>query len=290
MTIENIVSFVYLSRFKSFQKAADALYITQPTFSSRIKSLENDLGCQLVNRKRRGVELTEKGEKFLPYAVRIFDIYLEMQDTLRQEGQDIVIGTIRTVALSILPEILSWIQQKIPDAFISVITRSTPILLDSLLSQECQVAITEHINHSEIIAIPIFRDQISLYAAASHPLCKRTQPLSLNDIAHLKNICCNRGSTFWPSIEDFFQKRHLHLVPNYDIDTLEGLKNTILGGTAIGFLPEMTTKAEVNLGKLVRLPADPELMLYREICVAYLKSEKPTYIDSLINYMQSVPR
>lgn len=290
LTVENIISFVYLSRFKSFQKAADALYITQPTFSSRIKSLETDLGCRLVNREKRTVVLTEKGELFLPYAIRIFDSYIEARNAMKETNETIVIGSIRTLSLTILPSIITYMRQIGPETFINVFTDSTTSLLNSVLNQECQLAITEMVTHPEVITVPLFRDPIRLYAALTNPLHQRTIPLSLHEISRMKNICCNSRSTFWPQIRSFFEKHGHRLNPAYDIDSLEGLTSSIISGNYIGFLPELASAVNTINGQLRPLPVESSMDFYRDICIIYLKEAKPSYIDPLINYIQMTYR
>jgi len=290
VTVENIISFVYLSRFKSFQKAADALYITQPTFSSRIKSLEADLGCRLVNREKRSVTLTEKGELFLPYAIRIFDSYIEARNAIKQTNETIVIGSIRTLSLTILPSIVTYMRQTRPETFINVITDSTTSLLQSVLNQECHLAFTEMVTHPDVITVPLFRDPIRLYAALTNSLHQRIVPLTVHEISQMKNICCNSRSTFWPQIRNFFEKHGHRLNPAYDIDSLEGLTSSIINGSYVGFLPQLASAANTKNGQLRPLPVESTVDFYRDICVIYLKEAKPSYIDPFINYIQMTYR
>ena len=68
MDFKQIEAFVYVVRYKSFSKAADALYLTQPTISSHISSLESILGLKLVDRSSKEIYLTAAGEIFFEYA------------------------------------------------------------------------------------------------------------------------------------------------------------------------------------------------------------------------------
>lgn len=73
MRIEYLQQFITLSQVKNYQKAADALYISQSTLTKHIQSLEKDLGCQLVRRKGRNFELTEAGLLVVRYGQGILD-------------------------------------------------------------------------------------------------------------------------------------------------------------------------------------------------------------------------
>lgn len=66
MNIENIEAFVYINHYGSFNKAADVLYISQPTVTARIQSLERELDCKVFDRLGKQINLTDKGRQFLP--------------------------------------------------------------------------------------------------------------------------------------------------------------------------------------------------------------------------------
>ncbi len=87
MNIEHIESFLYVVKYKSIHKASHALYLTQPTVSARIKSLEESLGTALFNRDRRGLSLTESGKDFIPFATNIVESYYESKKYLHRNGQ-----------------------------------------------------------------------------------------------------------------------------------------------------------------------------------------------------------
>lgn len=147
MNIDNVISFIYVYRFRSFNKASEALYITQPALTSRIKSLEKNLDTALFIRNKAGVTLTEKGKIFLPYAFQLFEIYIKAQNCLRQTEENITVGSIISASTAILPNALHQFQQRNPLYSINVITAKTTTMLERLLNNECQIAITEKIEH-----------------------------------------------------------------------------------------------------------------------------------------------
>ncbi|KGR90965.1 hypothetical protein CD30_08715 [Ureibacillus massiliensis 4400831 = CIP 108448 = CCUG 49529] len=84
MNIEHIESFLYVVKYKSIHKAANALYLTQPTVSARIKSLEESLGTTLFNREGRSLSLTESGKEFIPFATYIVESFYESKKYLHR--------------------------------------------------------------------------------------------------------------------------------------------------------------------------------------------------------------
>ena len=73
MDFKQIEAFVNVVRYKSFSKAADATFFTQPTISTHIRNLEKELGVKLLDRKSRTVEMTPQGSKFYKYAVEMIN-------------------------------------------------------------------------------------------------------------------------------------------------------------------------------------------------------------------------
>lgn len=86
MNIENIEAFVYINHYGSFNKAAEVLYISQPTVTARIQSLERELDCRVFDRLGKQISLTDKGKQFLPYAQQILQIYQNGKYQVQAKG------------------------------------------------------------------------------------------------------------------------------------------------------------------------------------------------------------
>ncbi|MEK5183656.1 LysR family transcriptional regulator [Solibacillus sp. FSL W7-1324] len=83
MNIDHIESFIYVVEYKSVHKAANVLFLSQPTISARIKSLEESLNVQLFIRSGRSLSLSKEGQHFLPYAQEIVALYRKIQMEIR---------------------------------------------------------------------------------------------------------------------------------------------------------------------------------------------------------------
>lgn len=111
LDFRQIETFLYVSKTKNFTKAAEELYITQPTVSNHIATLEKELDTALFIRSRKNVSLTKSGEIFLKYALDLFSIYKNMTSDIKNFNQNFN-GLINIYASSIprkyfLPRILS---------------------------------------------------------------------------------------------------------------------------------------------------------------------------------------
>ncbi|HZK83275.1 MAG TPA: LysR family transcriptional regulator [Desulfosporosinus sp.] len=282
MNIENVISFIYVYRFNNFHKAAEALFIAQPSLTSRIKSLEKDLGTSLLIRSKKGVMLTETGKIFLPYAFQFFDVYNQVQNCFLQTEENITIGSIISASTSILPKALYQFQQKNKHLSIKVITAKTTTILDKLLNNECQFAITEKIEHPDIICEPIYQDPISLFVNPSHYFAKRNAPISLREISIEPLICFNPTSRYWSTIEDHFHR--MRLTPNivFNIDSIEAAQSITINGKGICFLPELSLETALSSGQLCKVLIDPPMNVRRELSIIYLKESTAPYLQEFI--------
>ena len=75
MTLQQFQYVIAISETGSFSKAAERLYMSQPSLTSAIKALEDELGISLFNRTRKGATLTAEGLEFLPYARQLYGQY-----------------------------------------------------------------------------------------------------------------------------------------------------------------------------------------------------------------------
>ena len=110
MLLNQIAAFVETARRQSVSRAADALFISQPALTARLKGLEADLGAQLFVRGPRGMRLTDAGSAFLPYAVRSLETLTDgrMQVNALERGGAgrLAIGAAPAVSTYVLPALL----------------------------------------------------------------------------------------------------------------------------------------------------------------------------------------
>ena len=86
MTLQQLKYIVAVAEQKSMRRAADALYLSQPSLSNSVRELEGEIGLTLFRRSNRGIELTAEGEEFLSYARQILEQYRLMEARYRAES------------------------------------------------------------------------------------------------------------------------------------------------------------------------------------------------------------
>ncbi len=145
MDLGQVEAFVQVAQLRSFSKAADALFLTQPSVTARIQSLERDLGEALFERNGRGVRLTEMGATFLPFARRALKALQEGRDAL--DGmRNLDIGTLKlgsalTVSTYVLPKILKQYCSLYPGVEVTVQTGRSEQVLQMVVNDDVHCAL-----------------------------------------------------------------------------------------------------------------------------------------------------
>lgn len=282
MTIENIMSFVNVYRCDGFHRAAEAMYLTQPTLTSRIKTLERELGKELFTRTRRGVELTQAGESFLPYALQIVNSYTQAMRALSADRGRLVIGTNISISIAMLPHVFRELHRKHPALTVEILTNLPGQLLDLLRAHECDFLITQCYELDGLTEIPVYSDKISLIVPAGHPLASRQVPPDYSEVALEPIICSSAMLNYWQKIDRHFRSRGLEPNVVLSVDSVEVAKNLVMQGLGVAFLPELALEKELMEGTLLALDPLPHLSVTREISMIFLPGEEPPYCREFI--------
>ena len=175
MDFKQIEAFVNVVRYKSFSKAADATFFTQPTISTHIRNLEKELGVKLLDRKSRNVEMTPQGSKFYKYAVEMINARAQAFDALNDINGNIggilEIQTSSIPAVTFLPDLLSGFRRENPGIQYYVSVSDTQTVLDNIAERRGEIGfIGEKINSSSIECTKVAVDKSVLIAPADYDI------------------------------------------------------------------------------------------------------------------------
>ncbi|GIP24434.1 LysR family transcriptional regulator [Paenibacillus sp. J22TS3] len=253
MNIDNIEAFVYVVHFGSFNKAADALFLSQPSVTARIQSLERDLDCLLFDRNGKRINLTEKGQRFLMDAQEILRIY--QRSKLQLHHREELPGELRmdcTISVSnyIIPEVLPRIKEDFPGLQIKLTTTTSDLILQRVLRRETDLGLVRHVVHPHIHSVKLLDDPIRLFVYEGHPFT-RFASVSAEQLGAEPFIFFECGSLDWVKIQRSFESlRHPPRI-EYQVDNLETAKKLVMNRAGICFLPELCARKEVQEGRLI---------------------------------------
>lgn len=205
MDFKQIEAFVNVVRFKSFSRAADATFFTQPTISTHISSLEKELNTKLLDRKGRTVEMTPHGQKFYQYAVEMVNARAQAIEAL-DNGDDNLDGVLElqtsTVpGIAFLPEIIRKFTDAHPFTQFYIEMNDSKATVESLLERRGEIGfVGEYVAEPGIEVHEIFHDRPVLLVPGTYETDKDT--ITLEEMSKLPLIWRENGSATRKSFED----------------------------------------------------------------------------------------
>jgi DNA-binding transcriptional LysR family regulator len=248
MNIENIEAFVYVFHYSSFNKAAEVLFLSQPSVTESIQSLERELDCRLFDRLGKQVQLTEKGRQFLPYAQQMLQIYQKGKQHIQRQRtvpHELRIGCTVSVSNYIIPELLPQLKAEYPGLQIKVTTAPTDDIVTKVLNRELDIGFVRNVNHPYLQSVKYFEDPIRLYAYADHPLAGQTD-ISAEMIVDQPFVFFECGALDWLRIHRVFQTLNKPPAIQIHTDNAETAKKLVLNKAGICFLPGVCVRKEVR--------------------------------------------
>ena len=252
--------FIEVATQLSFSKASEVLFISQPAISKHIKALEDYYKTTLFERKGNIILLSDAGKLLfhrLKEAKKIqgqleFELSV-LKDQLKAKGQ-LKLGASTTVALYIIPKILSAFHQKYPEVKISLLNRNTDTIVKALLDQEIDIGIVEgKKKNSSILYQPFVTDEVVAVCSAKSPIAKK-RTLTIQDIKNYPVVLREQGSGTLAALNDTLKKNGIKLSDlnvSVRLSGTEALKNFLREDNCLGFLPKGSVLKEIQSGDLV---------------------------------------
>ena len=272
-------AFAALARRGSFTLAAKDLFLTQSAVSHAIKSLEDDVGCRLLDRVGRRVLLTQAGEQFLRHTETILR---EMEaarvglEHLSKWGQSrLRVGASTTACQHILPTVLREFRQSYPKCVIRIEPGDNAQQLDLLRGGQIDLAVVLEPppqNLKELIFVPLFQDELRFIVAPTHPWVQGAAP-DREAIEAETLVLYNKTSQTFRLVNEYFRMEKISLSNVIELGSMEAIKELVKIGIGAGVLAPWIARTELEQGTLVSLPLGARV-LRRHWGVAYLKGRR----------------
>jgi len=175
-----VQAFIAIADHNRFQKAADALHISQTALTRRLQHLESVLGVKLIERTTRSVALTTIGRDFLPQAQRLLKdlqtALAEIMETGKAQRGDVSIACVPTAGVHYLPRIIQEYSTRYPSNRIKILDHASSGVADAVLRREAEFGINiADTRHPELTSIALLRDQFALVCRDDHALARRAR-------------------------------------------------------------------------------------------------------------------
>lgn len=253
MLYAHLESFVEVARRGNVSRAADALYLTQPAITARLKSLERDLGIELFVRTHRGMKLTDAGRAFLPYAERTLatvDEGRQLMTNLKQGTTGaLLIAAAPAVSTYLLPGILRAFRTTHPRVRLGVRTGHTEEVLDLVLRGEAHIGLGRPIRNADVELIPVVEDEMVLVVSARHAFASRGK-VRMDELVEERLILFDRTSSYHELTSSLFRNAGIVPASTLELDNVEAAKKMVQQGLGIALLPRMALAQELRARSL----------------------------------------
>nr|QXM17899.1 lysR transcriptional regulator [Chaetoceros laevisporus] len=263
---------------KSFTRAAEILYVSQPSLSKQIKILENRLGIVLLNRENSTISLTEAGRVFLQYSERILALCEEscraLNDVKNGDRGNLTVGASQTIGTYLMPRVLALFAQNYPQINIKVQVDSTRIIAKNVVNREIDIAVVGGDVPEELkknLDIENFvEDELILIVPKSHPFAlKKHKKINKDDLYHLNFITLNSTSTIRKFIDNILiqndiETKQFNII--MQLNSIEGIKTAVSLGLGAAFISSSAIEKEIKL-KTVEIITIENIRITRRLSI-----------------------
>jgi DNA-binding transcriptional LysR family regulator len=257
MDTRQLAAFCAVVERKSFSQAAARLGVTQPAVSLQIRSLEQRLGRQLLDRSGRRVEPTEAGRRLYASAQRLLAAEEDLLEELAADDEGLVTGTLELGASTgpggtVVPLLLCEFQQQHPDVRVRLSVSDTQTVVEQVADRLLELGIVgAGRKHRGVAFEPFFRDEVVLACPAKHDLAGKT--LSLEQLKNEPLIVMQEGAGVRQVIEDELRKagtRLRDLDVRLELGLQESVRSAVLGGHGVTFISRLAIEADLAAGRI----------------------------------------
>lgn len=262
MEFKQLQSFTAVVKHQSFTKAAEKLFLSQPTVSAHVSALEEELGKRLILRTTKSIELTPKGEEVYDYAVRILGLRDRMMECCAMQPQKIIhLGASTIPSAYILPELLPEFGALFPDTYFSIHQSDSQGVVDALKEGIFDVGmIGMQVEDDQIECTPFCQDQMVLITPVNeHFLRLKQQGSTIRELMQEPVIMRETGSGSKKTADRFLDgmglsEEKLNIVAR--VNDQEAIKNMVSGGLGISIISQMAAQNILAEKRVLSFPLD----------------------------------
>ncbi|MDP1739774.1 MAG: LysR substrate-binding domain-containing protein [Polaromonas sp.] len=260
MNLRFVEAFYWVASLKSISRAAEKLYLTQSAMSSRIATLEGELGVLLLDRHDKQFKLTAAGTRFLLYAEKLLSLQREVKAEMGS-GQAMAvsmrIGAIESVLHSWLIPWLEKLRADHPGLELELTVETTPILVDQIQRGTLDLVFA---------VLPAAADGVRNQALPTmdmvfvgHPELHKKRNYRLDELAEMELLTFQKGSQPHVTLLDLFRTRKMEPKKVHAISSISAMVQLVQGGFGVALLPRAAVERLTGFARLKPLTCDVQL-------------------------------
>jgi LysR family hydrogen peroxide-inducible transcriptional activator len=294
MNLRALQYFVKLADLRHFSKAADACFVSQPTLSTQIRKLEDELGVQLVERSPKNIMLTPVGEEIADRARLVLSDIDQIRAVARRSGNPaqgvLRLGLFPTLAPYFLPHVVPGIRERYPHLTLQLAEEKTETILNMLRQGGLDAG---------LLALPIHRDGLELETLfdepfvvalpANHPLADK-KVISLSDLENAELLLLEEGHCLREHALEVCALAGAHERVDFHATSMETLRQMVAAGVGVTLMPLLSVKPPIaeTENVVIRRFADPAPS--RTIALAWRSSSAlSAFLVELADSLKQLP-
>jgi len=270
----HLETFCRVADLKSFSKAADDLFLTQPTVSGHILSLEESLSLRLFDRTSREVRLTKAGEVFQGYASKILSFRKDLLNALSEFSQgirgELSLGASTIPGEYLLPKLMGDFKKEHPRFIISLKIADTKEITQYVLQDHVEFGIIgAKLNHPSLLYEKYKEDEIIVVAPSDHPLTRKKR-VNLQELLKEPWIIREEGSGTQIAVEKALRKKGKSLKQFnvvMEMGSTSSVKEGVKAKLGLAFISKRATEEEVSQGFLSQIDVEGIEPISRQIYI-----------------------
>ncbi len=266
-----------VARLGSLGGAARELGITQPAASSRIRSMERQLGVALVDRSPRGSTLTDAGALVTDWARRVVEAAAAFdagaQALRHRRDSRLRVAASMTIAEYLLPGWLLALRSQRPDTAVSLLAGNSTTVAERLLADEADLGFVEGLSvPAGLDSTVIAHDHLIVVTAPTHPWARRRRPVPAQELASTPLILREKGSGTRQVLDVALGGLARPLI---ELSSTTAVKASAVSGAGPAVLSELAVGEELSTRRLVRIPVEG-VTLARDLRAVWPTGHRPT--------------
>ena len=276
MNLRDLRYLVALADHRHFGRAAAASFVSQPTLSTQIRKLEEELGVPLVERAPRKVMLTPAGLDIAERARRIVGEVEQMKEAARR-SQDPEAGTVRlgmfpTLGPYLLPHVVPRIRARYPSLELLLVEEKSDVLLTRLREGKLDAGLLALPVHDDQLHVEfLFEEPFLLAVSEAHPLARRGS-LALKELADQRLLLLEDGHCLRDQALDVCHLAGAGEMSGFQATSLETLRQMVAANVGVTLLPMLAIKPPVARSENIRLLGFRDSQPSRQIAMVWRRS------------------
>jgi DNA-binding transcriptional LysR family regulator len=276
MDLDQLHTFLEIVRLKSFSKAAQTCFRTQPAISAQVRQLEQELNAALFDRLGTRIELTAAGKILTDYAEQILSLRRRAQESIQELERiprgELVIAASEATCIYVLPEVFSDYKKQFPNVQLQVDRSYSSRVVQAVLENQADFGVTQlPVQEKKLEVVRVHTDEIKLIVPKRHRLANKRSILARELVED--PLLLPRAGLTRSRLNDWLALVEDEIRVSMELDSTEMTKRFVVAGLGIAFLANSYCREELEAGKLATVALGPQPMV-RHLGLVYRK-DKP---------------